>query len=383
MKIVVAAWHLRDFNVGLGRYCRELIDAIGRVDRDNQYDVLMPTDACRFPERPNFRYRLIRFPVFRRRFWEQMAPLLVGRYDVLHFPYDSRVAWKRGKFIATVHDVKPLLFGALRPRRSFGGVIERILVGDRWAGLDHVVTDSESSRQDLMRQVGLPAHRVTVVPPGVDPARFRPAGAEEQFDVRRSTLAGLKPRTSNLERRTGPRPYILCVAGSDPTKNVSTLVEAFAKLALPIRETHDLVLVGDVGKRTEVRDQIVVAGLEKQAVFTGVVSDERLIELYQHAAAFVFPSLYEGFGLPVLEAMACGCPVISSNAASLPEVAGDAAILVDPKDTQGFSDAMARVLADADLRRDLREKGLTQAAQFTWDRTAREMVAVYRKVGEG
>ncbi len=370
MKIVVAAWHLKDFNVGLGRYCRELIDAIGRVDRDNQYDVLMPTDACRFPERPNFRYRLIRFPLFRRRFWEQTAPLLVGRYDVLHFPYDSRVAWKRGKFIATIHDVKPLLFGELRPRRNLGGVIEQVLVGDRWAGLDHVVTDSESSRQDLMRQVGLPAHRVTVVRPGVALARFRPAPLPH-------------PLPSGERVGARGRPYILCVAGSDPTKNVSTLVEAFAKLALPIREAHDLVLVGDVGKRTEVRDQVVAASLEKQTVVTGVVSDERLIELYQHAAVFVFPSFYEGFGLPVLEAMACGCPVISSNAASLPEVAGDAAILVEPKDTQGFTDAMARVLTDADLRRDLREKGLTQAARFTWDRTAREMVAVYRKVGEG
>lgn len=366
MKIVIAAWHLRDFNVGLGRYCRELIEAIGRVDRDNQYDVLMPTDAYRFPERPNFRYRLIRLPLFRRRFWEQTAPLLVGRYDVLHFPYDSCVAWKRGKFIATIHDVKPLLFGELVPRRNLGGMIERTLVGDRGTGLDHVVTDSESSRQDLLRLVGLPAHRVTVVQPGVDLARFRPA-----------------PLPSGERAGGRGRPYILCVAGSDPTKNVSTLVEAFAKLALPIRERHDLILVGDVRKRTEVRDQVAAAGLEKQTIFTGVVSDERLIELYQYAAVFVFPSLYEGFGLPVLEAMACGCPVISSNASSLPEVAGDAAILLDPKDTEGFTAAMVRVLTDADLRRVLREKGLTQAARFTWDRTAREMTVVYKKVVEG
>ncbi len=363
MKLVIAAWHLKNFNVGLGRYCRELIEAIGRVDRDNQYDVLMPTDACRFPERPNFRYRVIRFPLFRRRVWEQAAPLLVGRYDLLHFPYDSRAVWKRGKFIATVHDVKPLLFGELRPRRNFGSVIQRILVRDRWAGLDHVVTDSEASRQDLLRLARLPAHRVTVVQPGVDLTRFRPA-----------------PLLSGKRGGVRGRPYVLCVAGTDPTKNVSTLVEAFASLALPIRETHDLVLVGDVKKRREVREQVIAAGLEKQTIFTGVVSDERLIEWYQHAAVFVFPSLYEGFGLPVLEAMACGCPVISSNAASLPEVAGDAAILVDPKDTQGFTDAMARVLADADLRRDLRERGLTRAARFTWDRTARNMVAVYEQV---
>ncbi len=365
MKIVIAAWHLKDFNVGLGRYCRELIEAIGRVDRDNQYDVLMPTDACRFPDRPNFRYRVIRFPLFRRRFWEQAAPLLVGAYDVLHFPYDSRAVWKRGKFIATVHDVKPLLFSELRSRRNFGSVIQRIVVGDRWAGLDHVVTDSEASRQDLLRLAGLPASRVTVVRPGVDLARFRPV----------SLPSGEKGGVRG-------RPYVLCVAGTDPTKNVSTLVEAFAILAPSIREAHDLVLVGDVGKRTAVREQVIAVGLGERTVFTGIVSDERLIELYQHAAVFVFPSLYEGFGLPVLEAMACGCPVISSNAASLPEVAGDAALLVDPKDTRGFADAMTWVLTDADLRRDLRERGLARAARFTWDQTAREMVAVYEQVAE-
>ncbi len=376
VKIVIAAWHLKDLNVGLGRYTRALIEAIGRVDRENQYDVLMPADACRFPERPNVRYRLIRFPLFRRRFWEQAAPLLVGRYDVLHFPYDSRVAWKRGKFIATVHDVKPLLFGELRPRRNLGGVIQRMVVGDRWAGLDHVVTDSESSRQDLIRQLGLPAHRVTVVQPGVDLARFRPAS------LPRPMASG---GTMDTPERGGVRgrPYILCVAGTDPTKNVSTLVEAFAKLAPPVREAYDLVLAGDVKKRDDVRARVVAAGLEKQTVFTGVVSDERLIELYQHAAVFVFPSFYEGFGLPVLEAMACGCPVISSNASSLPEVAGDAALLVDPKDTQGFTDAMSQVLTDMGLRQDLRERGLTQAARFTWDRTAREMVAVYKTVVGG
>src|SRR5207245_3763155 len=112
-------------------------------------------------------------------------------------------------------------------------------------------------------------------------------------------------------------------------------------------------------------------GLEKQVVFTGVVSDQRLIELYQRATLFVFPSRYEGFGLPVLEAMACGCPVISSNASSLPEVAGDAAILLDPMDVEGFTRGMVRVLSASDLRRVLLERGIDRSAEFTWERTAR------------
>ena len=102
MKIVIAAWHLKDLNVGLGRYCRRLIEAIGRVDHENRYEILMPVNNYRFPERPNIRYRLIRFPLFKRRFWEQVAQLLVGHYDLLHFPYNSCVAWKRGKFLMTI-----------------------------------------------------------------------------------------------------------------------------------------------------------------------------------------------------------------------------------------------------------------------------------------
>ena len=363
MKIVIAAWHLRDFNVGLGRYCRGLIEGIGRVDRDNQYVILIPDESYRFQEQPNIQYRLIRFPLFKRRFWEQMAPLLAGSHDLLHFPYDSCVAWKRGRFIATIHDVKQLLFTELCPPRNLNSLIEGIVVGDRWKKIDHVITDSESSCRDIVAKLGISRDRVTAVYPGIDLKRFKPA----------------TPADSRIHHR----PYVLSVAGADPTKNVGTLVEAFGRLAQPVRDAHDLVLVGDFRRRPELRERAAVLGIEKQTIFPGVVGDDRLIELYQRAALFVFPSRYEGFGLPVLEAMACGCPVISSNASSLPEVAGDAAILVEPDDVAGFSREMERVLSNQALRRDLSARGPKRAALFSWDRTARETVAVYEKVVGG
>ncbi len=363
MKIVIAAWHLKDFNVGLGRYSRGLIEALGRVDAENQYEILMPDDSYRFPERPNMRYRLIRFPFFKRRFWEQVAPSLVGRYDLLHFPYDSCVAWKRGAFMVTVHDVKPLIFGTDtgRSRLNLNRLVERMAVRDKWAKIDHVLTDSHCSRRDIAARLGVPAERITVVYPGVEQERFKPLPA--------SSVGS-----------DGSRPYILCVAGADPTKNVEVLVEAFARLPHQVRDAHDLILAGDFRRRVDLYQRVRLAGIEKQTVFAGIVSDDRLVDLYQHAALFVFPSLYEGFGLPVLEAMACGCPVISSDSSSLPEVAGDAAILVGPSDVEGFARQMERVLTDASLRQDLRKRGLERAAQFSWDRTARETVAVYRQV---
>lgn len=357
VKIVIAGWHLKNPNVGIGRYARELIDALGRVDRTNHYEILLPCAEHPFTARPNMQYRIVRFPLFRRRFWEQVAPLLVGPYDVLHFPYDSCVAWKRGKFVPTIHDVKPLLFPELRARTNLNRRIEQWLVGNRWKAIDHVITISEHSRHDLLQHVPLNPDQVTVTPLGLDAERFRPAGHRREV-----------------------RPYVFCVAGSDPTKNVGCLLEGFAKLPETLRHRLELVLAGDVCKRTDIRAAIVRLGIGPQTRLIGVVSDAELVDYYQQATVFVFPSLYEGFGLPVLEAMGCGCPVICSNASSLPEVAGDAAVLIDPYDSGQLADGLLRVAESSALQDNLRARGLTRAAQFSWDRTAAETVAVYHRM---
>lgn len=355
MKILLAAWHLRDFNVGLGRYVRSLIEALGTVDRDNEYEIVMPVEQPLFVKYPNVRYRTVKIPVFKRRVWEQVIPWLCGRHDILHLPYDSCVIRKRSKLIVTIHDVKPLLFHTGRYTRP---LIERLLVPERRAVIDHVVTDSDASSVDIQRLLGYPAERVTVIYPGVDLQRFRPA-------VPPSKTAS---------------PYVLAVAGADPTKNIDTLIKAFARLPASLKERHTLVLAGDIRRRPELGELIKELGIGLQTVIAGVVSDDQLIELYQHAAVFVFPSRYEGFGLPVLEAMACGCPVVSSNASSLPEVVGAAGLLRDPSDVDGFAEDITSLLSDASRRDQLRDYGLTRAAQFSWERTARELVALYGKV---
>ena len=359
VKIVIAAWHLKNPNVGLGRYARELIEAIGRVDSVNDYEILMPDAGHQFPDRPNMGYTLIRFPLFRRRFWEQLAHLRAGPYDLLHFPYDSCAIWKRGKFVATIHDAKPLLFPELRSRSNLNAGIEQLLVGDRRAKIDHVITVSNSSRRDLIRHLELSSDRITAIPPGIDSSRFHPVS---------SAHAG------------AGRPYVLSVAGSDPTKNMANLVRAFAALPDRLRRVYDLVLVGDVSKREDVCAAIEREGIASQARLTGVVPDDALIRLYQGATVFVFPSLYEGFGLPVLEAMACGCPVICSDTSSLPEVTGDAAVLVDPRNVAHISAQLAHVLDSPLVRAEMRERGCARALDFPWERTAKETIDVYRRV---
>jgi glycosyltransferase involved in cell wall biosynthesis len=262
--------------------------------------------------------------------------------------------------VATVHDVKPLLFGEPSSGFNLNRTVERLLIRDRWGRIDQIITDSRSSRDDILERLPVRADRVTVVYPGIDHDRFCPVA-------------------SPSDSRPGVRPYVFCVAGADPTKNVRSLIAAFARLPEAVREAYDLVLAGDFRRRPELFDLARRVGVERRAQFIGVVDDRRLVELYQQATLFVFPSLYEGFGFPVLEAMACGCPVVCSNASSLPEIAGEAAVLVDPLDCDALARSIERVLSDPALRDTLRLRGSAQAARFSWDRTAREVVAVYER----
>lgn len=361
MKVVIAAWHLAQFNVGIGRYTRSLIEAISRVDSKDQYTVLTPKAVSVSLRSGRVQCVVTRLPFLRRRGWEQIVPLLHGPYDLLHFPYDSCVAWKRGKFLVTIHDVKPLLYPELQPRRSIAKAMEGWAVGDRMMKIDHVLTVSEHSKRDIMQYLGVPKDRITVVYPGVDgdwftrPQAFVPSGAQ----------------------------YILSVAGADPTKNTEAAVKAYAALPNNVRNKFRLMLVGDVQKQSRVRQLVHQLDVDGTVDFTGVVDDEQLRRLYWGATLFVFPSRYEGFGFPVVEAMAAGCPVIASNSSSLPEVGGEAALYADPEDVTALAEAMQLALSSPQLREEMRMKGIERASKFQWERTAQETVEVYRRVAMG
>jgi len=178
-----------------------------------------------------------------------------------------------------------------------------------------------------------------------------------------------------------PRRFVLAVGNLQPRKNLDRLLGAYARLHDRGVVPHGLVLVGQRWYKGEaVAERIRELGIEKDVRLTGYVSDEELVALYNLADIFVYPSLYEGFGLPVLEAMACGTPVVTSNTTSLPEVAGDAAVLVDPRSESEIMNAIERVACDPDYRRELRRRGLAQAAKFSWRRVAEQTAEVYRSV---
>jgi glycosyltransferase involved in cell wall biosynthesis len=270
--------------------------------------------------------------------------------------------------VVTVHDIVPYLTRRQESMQAYRSVWERwldTLATQALARADALIADSAYTRETIVQALRYPAERIRVVPLGVDHTLFRPRPVPPEFDAR----YGLDPG----------RRYVLYVGSENPRKNLPFLVRAFARLHQALPDVH-LIRVGAVQYLPQARtlqEQIERAGLANAVLHYSSVPDEDLALFYNRADLFVFPSLYEGFGLPVLEAMACGTPVVCADAASLPEVAGDAALRVSPSDEEGWADAMGRALTDLRLREELRARGLEQARSFTWERTAEETVRVY------
>lgn len=265
--------------------------------------------------------------------------------------------------VLMVHDVSFESHPEFLPRLQ----VERMrwLVPRSIRAAAHTLTVSEFSREQLMHRYGLPPHRISVTHEAASDA-FRP----QPDTFSRALLAPLQL----------PERFILAVGNLQPRKNLGVLLDAYATLVHERGVDWPLVLVGQIHYRGgAILERIARLGLDRHVMWTGYVAEDTLVALYNRAELFVFPSLYEGFGLPLLEAMACGTPVVSSNAASLPEVSGDAAILVDPRSATELATAIERVATDADLRRRLRERGFERAAQFSWRTLAAQTVEVLKR----
>jgi glycosyltransferase involved in cell wall biosynthesis len=261
--------------------------------------------------------------------------------------------------VTVVHDLLPLFFPAEYPRQQyyFRSLVPRVLRRSRI-----IVADSESTRRDIIQSYGIAPEKIRVIYPGYDPATYSPCSVDRSSDT---------PEDS----------YLLYVGNLLPHKNLLSLLDALAILRRRLRARLIIRGDGQPAYARAVRERVETLGLRDVVTFEGYSEGLALRHLYAHAACLVLPSLREGFGLPVLEAMACGTPVITSSSSSLPEVGGDAAVRVDPHDAIDLSDAMYRVLADRDLREDLRERGLKWVRAFSWRRTAEQMSRLLDEVG--
>ena len=364
---------------GIGRYAIQLITAYAAL-KATEYPDLEPvvftapqTDRSltdnlqvRFCER----FRWSKSTVLRSSILLTVGELL-ERIDLFHGlePSGFPLFYKGRKSVVTIHDVTPLILPWAFPprhRRILAAALSRVR---RQA--DAVIVPSASAATDVVRHLNIDRDRITVIPMGCD-ARFQP---------------GVDPlRVAMLRQRHGiPERYALFVGTMEPRKNLRALLRGFARFrAERPQDDVKLVLAGGPGWGQGPFDEIVdTLKMRDHVLFAGFVVDEDLPDLYRGAEVFVYPSLYEGFGLPVLEAMACGTPVITSDRSSLPEVAGNAALLVNPTQPEALAAALASVVADKALREELRWKGLARAKDFSWDATARKTLAVYREVGGG
>jgi glycosyltransferase involved in cell wall biosynthesis len=277
--------------------------------------------------------------------------------DLLHCPVGLAPVRSTVPVAVTVHDVMALE----RPDwfTAANRVQQRLVLGPAARRAAVVMTPSAFSRERAIECLRLERDRVVVTPWGVD-ERFAPGHAAP------ATLASLE-----IER-----PYLLTVGSLQPRKNLEAALAAFERLP---GDEHELVVVGGRGwGDADLLERIRRSPASERVRLTGRVSDETLVELYRGAECFVFPSRYEGFGLPPLEAMACGTPVVSSERSSMPEVLGDAALLVDPDDVEALAAALEEVLASEERRAELGERGRRRAAGFTWRRTAAQTLAAYR-----
>ncbi len=351
---------------GIANYVRHLLPALAVLDPDTDYRVLRHRkDPTRGEAAANIHRITVWTPCHHwLERWALGAEIAPWRLDLLHSPDFIPPAFGARHFVITVHDLNFLYypqFLTAESRRYYNDQIAWAV-----ARADHILAVSQTTRTDLIRLLGVPPEKVTVVYEGVSPA-FRPLPPDETRRI--------------LARYDLTPGYLLFVGTLEPRKNLPGLLTAY-RILLDRGETRaPLVLVGSKGwLYEETYRHMAALHLENAVRFIHHVPDEDLPAFYSGAVLLAMPSFYEGFGLPALEAQACGTPVVISDRGSLPEVAGAAAVTVNPDSPEEIANGIARVLGDPALQATLRAAGLAHAARFTWEETARGVLAVYRNV---
>jgi glycosyltransferase involved in cell wall biosynthesis len=361
--------HTRSFRrAGVSNYVEALLSHLGLIDQQNRYTIYttrgLDRRALALP--PNFVVRPSRLPTINPRVripWEQLlAPLLLrlGHADVYHGVLNVVPLLCPVPSVVTIHDLSAFLF--TQTFRKVNRVYTQWAIKVACRRASRILAVSEFTKREIVRWLGVPPERIVVTYDACE-ARFAPPDPAALEAFRRR--AGL------------PERFILFVSTLEPRKNVPMLLEAYARIA----DAIDAPLIIGGGKGwlyDEIFAKVERLGLSDRVRFAGFIPGEDLPLWYAAATVFTLPSLYEGFGMPLLEAMACGTPVVTTSSSSLPEVVGDAGITVPPTDAEALGAALLRVLSDAELRAELRQRGLRQAQRFSWHATAERTLAAYR-----
>ena len=382
MRVALNAWFWNSPTTGSGQYTRLLVEHLATVAPDLEIVLIAPKGKIPNPKSqiPNVQFRLTanryRLTSALGKVWfEQVAfPRACARLgaNVAHVPYWAPPIRSSIPTVVTIHDLIPLLLREYR-----GGPLVRLytaLVSMTAPNSALVLTDSEASKRDIVAHLGLPAERARVVYLAAD-GRYTPDP---------SLFPGEKPGFA--EKTWFQERYVLYLGGFDVRKNVTTVLQTYRWAGPAIGEECPLVIAGRLPERDtsftpDPRRLAREQGIDERFVrFIGFVDEADKPALYRGAVAFIFPSRYEGFGLPPLEALACGTPVVGSDAASIPEVVGNAGVLLPPDDAEGMASALIQLATDDTFRAELSRRALAQAARFSWERTARETLAAYQDV---
>ncbi len=370
MRIGLITSSMDERRAGIGYYSYNLVKNLTKIDKKNDYVLIhhYPTNDEIYKENKELTIPYPRIPL-RKTIGNNIIlawKLRSHDFDIVHdlsqispFLFSSHF-----KKILTIHDLTPILFS-----ETYGLIhvfLQKHVLPMTLKNIDMIITVSEHSKQDIINHLKIPEEKIKVIYNGID-GRFKPLkkvdDVKEKYDIK--------------------SPFILYVGTLEPRKNIPTLINAFYELKKN-GILYKLVIVGGKGwKYKDIYEHVDKLNLQREVIFTGYVSDDDLPKLYNAADLFIYPSLYEGFGFPPLEAMACGCPVITSNTSSLPEVVGDAGMMVDPYDVDEIANAMKRVLLDENLREEMIKKGLERAKKFRWENCADETIRVYEFVGCG
>ena len=370
MRIAIDARKLRDF--GVGTYVRNLLRHLARLDEQTEFVVLCREEDRAFAAELGENFRVV--PERSRGYSvrEQITvPLDLRRegVDLFHAPHYVLPPLTPCRSVVTIHDCIHLRFPQYLPNRLAYAYARTSL----WIATHRsarVLTVSEASKRDILRYYNIPESKVDVIHNAIDQRFHEEPPADEVMRVK--------------ERYQLNDPFILYAGNIKPHKNIERLIEAYHTMRRGELSHVKLLIIGDeISKYATLRRTVHRYKLHKHVRFFGFVPDNTLAILYRLARVFVFPSLYEGFGLPPLEAMASGTPVITSNVSSLPEVVGDAAMLIDPYEPDAIAGAMRRVLSDDRLHDDMRERGLARARDFSWERSVRRIRGIYDEVLAG
>jgi glycosyltransferase involved in cell wall biosynthesis len=367
VRIAFDARKLHDF--GIGTYIRNLLGGLAKIDRTTEYVLFCyQHDAAMAGELgPNF--RAVVESAGHYSVTEQISiPLAVRRerVDLFHAPHYVLPALTPGPTVVTIHDCIHLMFPEYLKHR-LGYAYARASLWTAAHKSDRIFTVSEQSKRDILRFFRVPPEKIVVTSNAID----------ERFSV---------PPSEEVVRQTRERyqlghPYILYVGNIRPHKNLERLIEAFDQVRSQGRSELELLIIGDeISKLQSLRRAVHKHNLHRYVRFHGYVPADTLSVLYRLASVFVFPSLYEGFGLPPLEAMASGTPVVTSNVSSLPEVVGDAAVLVDPYSAGAIAAGILKVMHSAHLRAELRQKGFARVQEYSWMRSVERVRHVYGEV---